>query len=191
MTDKPFICRTKDLAHILGVSDAEVHYYVKQGMPKHAYGKYSIPDTVQWCLERFKQKVGGPDLEKARQELYETQTQKHQLEIAERRHQLVEYDEAAGVLYEVSQIIIASMDGLAPRLGGVLADMDNPAKIEHIIEDEIRACREQASKRISKFAARHGNGSSDHPPTPRPKRRGMGKLKPNSSPRQPRAGTVA
>ena len=189
--DSDLVCTTAQLMKIFGVQRRTLTHYFQDGMPKHKHGHYYLPAVVQWLTHRIKQRTGGGALDRARQELYEAQTARHNLEMAEKRGELVEFDECQGALNEVTQLIIATMDALGPRLGGVLADMDNPAEIEDVIEREIRACREEAAKRISKYRARVERRGGHHQATTEPKRRRVGRPKQDPSAGQPRTGAVA
>lgn len=168
-----------------------ITYYVQRGMPKAERASFDLTEAIPWLLNNARVLASESVGEGTREELYAAQVTTHKLQHAQLRHQLVPYDEAAGVLFEVSQIIIGSMDGLAPRLGGLVANMDNPAEIEEAIEREIRGCREQAARHIREYESKHKNGSGDSQPAPAKKRRRVGQRKPNTTPRKPRAGAMA
>lgn len=168
-----------------------VTHYVQRGMPKSASRAFFLPDAIPWLLQNYRLTSSENLSEGTREELYAAQTVTHKLQHAKMRSELVPYDEATGALFEVAQIIIGSMDGLAPRLGGVVANMDNPAEIEHVIEDEIRNCREQAAKRIRKYESEHHYGERHSEPAPDKKCSGVGKQKPSPTTRKPRARAVA
>ena len=185
------VCTTAQLMKIMGVQRHTLTRFFQEGMPKYRHGKFYLPDVIPWFMERLKRGSGRSELDSARGDLYRAQTEHHELQMAQKRRELVPFDECQGALNEVTQLIIATMDALGPRLGGLLAGVDNPAEIEHIIEGEIRACREQAAQRIREYRTRVERGGDDSEPTPEPQRRRVGRPKSNSPSRQPRAGAVA
>lgn len=182
---------TGQLMQILGVTRRMITYYVQRGMPKEMRSRFDLTKCIPWLLANAKH-IGSEALsEGTREELYAAQTTTHKLQHAKMRSELVPYDEAAGVLWEVCQIIIGGMDGLAPRLGGVVANMDNPAEIEQTIEHEIRTCRELAAQRIREYESKHHYGGGYRDATATEERSGVGEQSPDFAPRKSGAWTLA
>lgn len=107
-----FTFSTAELIDILGVSRKTITNYVRAGMPKLGHGRFHLLRALQWFTARLRANKANLSLEEVREQLYQAQTEKLHCEIAQAKRQLVPYEEAAGVLNEVAQIIESRAAGV-------------------------------------------------------------------------------
>lgn len=148
-----------ELAVLFSCSVSMIHKYVKNyGMPKEDRGSFNVRKCLKWFVEYMQisddgQKGGNEDRSEARRNYLETQTERARLEIDQRKGLLIPASQVADVLNGVAAIVSTQLDGLAPRVAGTIAPMDDPAKIQEVIFDECRSIRAAIATRATEFAS--------------------------------------
>lgn len=179
MTADDLTCNTKQLASILGVSTVTVAAWTKAGMPKLAKGRYDLPAVVPWALEH----VTGNDktTEEARRALYVAQERHKSLETRILAGSVVPADDIRHFCHALASLYTSSLEALAPRLGGELADIDRPELVEAVLERESRAIREQLAVDFAAFAERLDRIHPDNQPAAKSPRGRVGGRKPRTA----------
>ena len=135
----------EQLGHILGVTRQMICKYVKQGMPKHARGKYDIAVCVQWVIERFKanrdDKNDNSELCLERLKLYQSQRIKTDLENEKTRREVLPVEEVAETFNAMAAEVAIRLDAVGGRLASVLAGLKNPAEVQAVLLSEMREIR--------------------------------------------------
>lgn len=155
------------LAEIFGVSEKTIRNWVADGMPQAGHGKYDLRACVQWKVDQVAtasiddEAEGATD--SARRELYIAQRHKIELEIAERRGELLPAALVDQTLASVASVATSQIDALGPRLAGELADMDDPAAIQARLFTEGRQVRAAIAEQIRQMAEVLAEGEQDDP----------------------------
>lgn len=184
-----------ELAEIFGVSTMAVTKWVQAGMPKESRSRYNLAECVQWKLRELTDKAGpaNKDTSDERTELVKAQTRKLELESAKLSGDLVAVDTVRRVVNQVAVIASSQLDGLAARVAGTVAELNEPATIQQVIFDECRSIRASIADSIRDYATADAvAGSGGHRRATTKKKRGaVGRRKPDTAARKPRAGAVA
>ena len=114
----------KAFAEMLGLSSRQISNLRAKGMPAHAKGnghEYPIPDAVQWYV-RFKEEAAATearpaDLDEAKLRLETAKAEMAELELAERRRQLVTVERYVAEQADAFARVRARLDVLLVRLG--------------------------------------------------------------------------
>jgi len=144
------------LAEIFGVSEKSIRNWVAAGLPQVGHGKYDLRACVQWKLDQVTAEIAGDELgsatDSARRELYIAQRHKIELEIAERRRELLPASLVDHTLAAVASVAASQLDSLGPRMAGELADSDDPAFIQGRLITECRAIRSSIAEQMRQMA---------------------------------------
>lgn len=144
------------IADILGVTRRTINRMVTAGMPQAGHGKYDMRACVQWKLDQVagaaaEEGVDGAT-DSARRELYIAQRHKIELEIAERRRELLPAALVDHTMASVASVAASQLDSLGPRMAGELADSDDPAWIQSRLLLECRAIRQSIAEQIRQMS---------------------------------------
>jgi hypothetical protein len=93
-------------------------------------------------------------LAEARLKHIEAQRRSIEQRSRERSGELIERAEVRRVFSAAIVTVGASLDGLPGRLSGMLAAIDQPARIHEVIADEARRIRNAAAEELDRLAAR-------------------------------------
>ena len=185
------------LADCLSVSRPTISKFMKEGMPKIAFGKFDMKACVSWYVSRITEKAGGGDgdskINKQKLKLVEAQTEKVNLENERSRKEVLPIDLVARTINEIGSIISTQLDGLAPRCSSQLSTINDPALIQQELFNECRDIRNNIANSITEF--RNGlnveNDGGDNTPTETKDSGSVGRSGKNIAARKPRARKVA
>ncbi len=182
----------KRLAEVLGLDVSMINKLAKQGLPKEARGKYSLPIAVQWYVNSWRDRVESKSktMDESRKRLYQEQTEKHRLENEKLRGELLPVEDVQHIMNEVAVTVATQLDGLGPRMAQVLAGMDEPAEIQRTLLHECRDIRFTIAGQVEAIADIE-DGSEHHKTPTKKKRRGVGGRKKKATARKSRARKVA
>lgn len=182
----------KGLAVLFSVDPATVSRWGNEGMPKKGWGKYPLGECVRWRIEQLLAQAAGDSSEitESRMRLYDTQREKHLLEMREMRKELLPAEEVASAIRAMFGIFATQLDGLGPRMAARLAGMSDPQKIAKELLIECRNIRRATAGAVADFA-RDLDSPEDAPAPARKGRRRVGGREPGAATGQPGAGAVA
>ncbi|MBN8279064.1 MAG: hypothetical protein J0M16_00460 [Gammaproteobacteria bacterium] len=184
------VVSAETLALFFGCEAPQIWKYARESdLPKRRAGEFPLVECVRWRLRR-QQAAGTNTTTEARRRLLEAQAVQRETENQVRAGELVEIERVASVLNGVLANLGTQLDGLAPRLAGILAAIDDPAAIQRTIMDETRSIRRAAAEAVATV----GSGEisrGDPAPAPEPKRRRVGRRAPRPAAGEPGAGAVA
>lgn len=182
----------KALAILFAVDPATISRWGQDGMPKKGWGQYLLAECVRWRLEQMLKQAAGDSSEitESRMRLYDTQREKHLLEMREMRKELLPAEEVATAIRAMFGIVATQLDGLGPRMAARLAGLSDPQKIAKELFIECRNIRRATADAVTDFA-RSLDGDEDAPAPAGKGRRGVGRREPGTAAGQPRAGAVA
>jgi phage terminase Nu1 subunit (DNA packaging protein) len=135
------IVNADQLAILLGITSRWVQKLAKEGMPKAGRGRYDVAECIQYVINEKEQKA-GTELKDQRLLLYQAQTEKLNLEMEQKRRELIEAAEVEHVLNELSVTFCSQVDSIGARLAQELVGWTDPAEIKERIDDESRQVRE-------------------------------------------------
>jgi phage terminase Nu1 subunit (DNA packaging protein) len=186
------VASQKSLAVIFAVDPATVSRWAQDGMPKRGWGKYPLAECVRWRIEQLIAQAAGDSSEitESRMRLYDTQREKHELEMKQMRRELLDAEEVATAIRSMFGIVATQLDGLGPRMAARLAGLSDPQKIAKELLSECRNIRRATADSIADFA-RDLDGSEDAPAPARKGRRRVGGREPGAAAGQPGAGALA
>lgn len=178
-----------ELCTVFGVTRQTIAKYVRDGMPKEGRGEYYAPDCIQWVVQRLK---GAADVSgEARERLYVAQERKTSLEADEKAKLVIPVAEAHHVLTTMAGLFVSQLVGLSPRVAGLVADIDDPAEIEELLDAEVTALRESLSKQLREFERNYQRALRDCDAAAQANSGRMGGRKPGATTRKPRTRSVA
>ena len=173
----------KEFAAIVGYSERWVGEFVREGMPTESGGgkgkalQIDTAKAVKWIIEReVRLQVGeiDPNAPKAGTKdsedllLTKAKRRKADVEAAKAEMSVIDIQDAAQFLFEISTLFGHECDGLGARLAPEVAPVDEPAKCKHIIDTETRRVRAATADRLREFVSEyrtrrgeHGSGSAD------------------------------
>lgn len=151
---------TRELAHVLGISQSHVRDLVVDGMPKSARGSFHLPTCVQWWHTRRQEKAVelNTDLATRKAHLYDSQEQKNRIEIAETLSHLIPADEVSNWFSIVSQAFVDALDSIPTRFDAPPGDIAR-------LEREISATRADLADSL-RNVAQHLRINAGDPDTP-------------------------
>lgn len=142
------------LAAIFGCSKANVMALSREhAMPRRSHGRYPLVECFTWYLEwlRTRSSRDSAEVAESRLRLYDVQRQRGELDLAQRRGELLDAELVASVIQAILAAIATQMDGLGPRMAGALATIDDPASIQRKLFDECRNIRRNCAAEVLKI----------------------------------------
>ena len=163
----------EQLADLFGVQKNTIMHYAREaGMPRIARGRYPLAKCVQWFNEKLRNAIdGGGDISDERRRLVAAQRQRHEIETARLRHELIEYDEVTACLYEIAVIFSTQLDSLGARAAPLLMNNPNTADIVRIIHNETNSIRQSTSAAVQAFASTYADIQNSRASPPKKRRR--------------------
>lgn len=140
-SESRFVVPVADIAAIFGVADRTIQRMVKEGLPQIGHGKYDVRQCVQWQFGQLRSETAKRGEMTPRDELAIAQRAKVELETEQLRATLLPRDLVTRAMNQVAAIVASQLDGLAPRLAGELADMNDPQQIQATLLREARSVR--------------------------------------------------
>lgn len=143
------------LSELFGVKKGTVLHYAREaGMPRIARGRYKLVDCIRWYIEKQRLLMeGGDDLSDERRKLVRAQRQRHEIEAARLRGELIDAETVGTTLNELGVIFSTQLDGLAPRVAPKLLNQNDVGEIRRMVFDECRHVRRSTSAAIQNFAS--------------------------------------
>lgn len=120
-------------------------------MPSVGRDKYDLRDAVKWWADEIKAPAKSTTEVTARSKLAEAQREKVELEIAEKKAQLIPADKVQNMFMEVATSIATLHDGFAPRNAAILADDGDAGSIQRYLFTEMRNMREEIARNFEKI----------------------------------------
>jgi hypothetical protein len=150
-----WIVSSTELAFLLGEHRAQIKRFAERGMPKRGYGKWYLPDVVQWWRAQVQEQREEIDLDLSKRKamLYQSQEEKNRIDIAERLYRLIPADEVEDLLATLAQQYIDTLEGIPTRL-------DLAPDVVSRVEQEVHAARRDLARAVQIAAARL---RADHP----------------------------
>lgn len=140
-------CSRGELTHIMGVSNDIMSKYIAAGMPQEVQGSRGIAsvfDTAavfRWFLT-YRDDPGPRDVaEVARGRLAEANATRAEMEVLERRGQLVDPNELLAPIQERLSNVRSRIVAIPGRCA-IQIDPEHPARVERIIKHEIAGAME-------------------------------------------------
>lgn len=180
-----------EAAEWTGKSISTVQSFCEQGLASKKVGRnrvIALRALVQWLAAR-ESEPGSQ-----RERLARAQAEKHELENARKRGELIYADQVAEVLSTLAADVAARMDAISGRLAGELAGLSDPAVIRGRLRDEHRSVRGAFADAVAKLADALGSSEDDGEdsiPAAEPDPEPVGGLKPRPAARKRRAGAVS
>lgn len=146
---------TSEIAKIFSVTERSITNYRREGMPQVSRGVFDVRECVAWWslrIEEHTERKTKPKGDTPRDQLARAQTERVLLDIEQLRRSLLPRVETERVLCGVAALVAAQLDGMAPRLAGVLADLDDPAEIQTVLFREARAVRAAIAQALRDLA---------------------------------------
>lgn len=173
------LARKDVIAWLLHSSERTVLRMCKDhGMPKSGPNLFAVADVVQWYITHLITKGHGgesKDIAEERKGLVRAQRLRHELEIEQRRGNLIDAEAVGNVLNEMATIYSRHLESLSGRLAARVAGMDSPAEIAELLTRETRAVRAATSATTVEFAAAYPSLSDSSGAAPRKRRRAVTK----------------
>jgi len=146
------------VAAAFGVHRLTVAKWTKEGCPRNEDGSYSLPDVIQWSIDRAKGKIpdGAAAANSLDAEKWLTEYRKERAlkAKAEREHvegKLIEKHWVDQILVDFTTYVKRHVFLLAKRLPGRLVGKTEPV-IAQVIEEELHEIFDTAAKQLRKHA---------------------------------------
>ena len=143
----------KAVMAVLGISDGWFHKLKRAGVlqPLDGQSTYDLTDCVRSYLQ-FHQAGEGTDMATEKLKLVIAQRRQIEQRTAAEERELVPVQEAQAAFNAVMTMLAAQLDGLAGRMAGELAGLDDPAAVREALFIETRRIRHAAAQRLEDFA---------------------------------------
>lgn len=155
---------SKLIRELLGMSTTQFYRHVQYGnFKKIKKGRYNAAQCVQAYIEYLNNGKATGDIAEERKQLVVAQRQKIQLEMEEKRRELVPLVDVHQCFNEAMVIVSSQLDGLPGRQAGELAGIDDPAVIRKTLFEETRRIRDATADKLETFAggyARRGDSKT-------------------------------
>lgn len=146
-------------ADALNVTDRTLHRWVAEKCPRNENGSFDLAKISEWLISRATG-AGGMQLEAQRARLAGAQAERAELDLAERKGELMNCEDAAR---EWGGLVLAArnrMRGLPTTLAPVFAGMDNAEVIAARMIAEIDAALLELSEVNSDSKGDEGTGGA-------------------------------
>jgi len=148
ITDDKLIGSSEAMQEMLDCSVMMLSNYRKEGLliqPER--GKYDIAASIKTYIKSLKNKSGGDDIdfhtEKAR--LTKMQADKAEMEVLELSHELVRVEEVVQEWQSQLMDMKGKLLSIPSKLATLVADIDNPAEVQDLIDTYIRESLQELS----------------------------------------------
>lgn len=145
----------KAVIAVLGISDGWFHKLRRADVLHPLTDKgttYDLPECVRAYL-RFHQDGQGTDMATEKLKLVVAQRKQIEQRTASEERELVPVQEAQAAFSAVMSMLAAQLDGLAGRMAGELAGLDDPAAVREALFIETRRIRHGAAQQLENFAS--------------------------------------
>jgi hypothetical protein len=152
---------------LLGVSESHFHRLTRAGVfSAKERGSYDLKQVVgSWVQYHLDGKSAGDHATEKRL-LTVAQRKKLELDMEERRRELVPLAEAQEAFNEAMVIVSSQLDGLPGRGAMELAGMNDPALVRAWLFEETRRIRDAAANRLEEFFSGPARGRNTETPAP-------------------------
>lgn len=148
----------KTLGKLFNLTERRIQQLAKEGvLPKAERGKYDLIECTRAYIKYLQDRAFGKDAaptdyhsEKARDVKY--QADLREMELAERRGQLIPLDAVTEEILEVSSIFASQIESISGRLANDLARCDDPAVVHETLFSEMRRIRVATAERLQRHA---------------------------------------
>ncbi len=154
---------TKQLTMIMGISHQRLNQLVRDGLPRSTDKLYVLADAIQWMLHMLKTtKTRGEDkITEQRIRKLTSETERLDMDNAQRRQDLIHKDDVLSTLETVAMILISRLEALAPRLASQLSIESDPQIITSLIDYETREIRTDIADKLCSLADYRKDSQSD------------------------------
>ncbi len=183
---------TAELSRITGYSEMHLSRLAHEGMPKEGRGLYDLERAIKWLLTR-RDATATANIQDVKKQLIQEQIESQKLENAKSRGELLALEDVQHMLNAAGVIVASQLDGLAPRVAHELAAITQiPAPtVQEVVFRECRAIRESIATEWDAYPGPDAGGGDDHPASPEPQRRRVGRPRKIPTAGKPGAGQVA
>ncbi len=167
---------TAELSRITGYSEMHLSRLAHEGMPKEGRGLYDLERAIKWLLTR-RDATATANIQDVKKQLIQEQIESQKLENAKSRGELLALEDVQHMLNAAGVIVASQLDGLAPR-----------------VAHELAAITQIPAPTVTEWDAYPGpdaGGGDDHPASPEPQRRRVGRPRKIPTAGKPGAGQVA
>ena len=139
MPQKSMKVSRAQLARLTGKTPQTVSQWITEGMPAIKAGtrgkrvEIDLAQALPWILDHRGTPPGSE-----RERLAKEQADKHALDNAEKRRQLIRIEQVRQVLQHIVGSVTSNTRAMPSRLAGTLAGIRDPAKCRALLADESR-----------------------------------------------------
>ena len=173
---------TDALAELFAVSSRAINQMVAAGAPKVGRNRYALAEVMAWWIGRRDHRA-LEQAESAREQLYQAQTAKTELEVERLAGEVISIDTFEATITEFLTTVIDRIEAAPARM---TRSTDKRAQLEEVTRDARDWLADQLGRLADRRAARapSGNGAAA------PKRRRVGRPTALATRRQPDPGAV-
>jgi len=128
-------------------------------------GTYDLPEVITAWVSYHVDGGTNSDLTEERRLLTIAQRKQIEQRMEVERRESVRLSEVARTFNEAMVLIASQLDGLAGRVAGEVAGLDDPAAVRDLLFSESRRIRDVAASKLTAWAT-GGNGGDPACPTP-------------------------
>jgi hypothetical protein len=153
------------LAEVLGVSLVTVFDWAKKGMPKLSRGKFDVRACTAWLLARkeaeHQAKLNNLSLDEAERRFRNAKAELAEMELAERRGELVEADAVREMWDKHISAAKTQLLSIPARVAVTLLACKSAEEVHAALETNIRDCLDELAGRGTVDAARADVGTQE------------------------------
>lgn len=150
----PFHVTGSELADILGVTPTRVTQMAREGLPRAPGGGFDLRAAASWYCERLRRQTESArgELATGRARLATARADREELELAERRGELVSAAEVRDHNFTATRLCRDHLLGIPDRLSAVVAGQSNEQEVHRLMTEEIRESLTQLSAKLRAVA---------------------------------------
>ena len=143
----------------MGVTRQRIYQLRDQGILVAASGnRFALADVLRWLWDPTTggpsdDATDGPDFQTAKRDLAVAQKAKIDLELAERRRELLPTEEVQLIYLQLAQLLVDGLTALPPRAGPVLVGVTDRAQAEAELDRECDLIRTSIARAVREFEA--------------------------------------
>lgn len=151
-----WILNADQVAELFGVKRRWIYELVKQGLPQSGKNQFHAPSVVKWFVDN-RSNASAADITEQKKLLYKAQTERTELEVAEKRGELLRADVVQSSILELFTGIRTEIESLEPRLARFM-----PKESVGELRTEIKHILESIARNVETFSDLR-DSSKDHP----------------------------
>lgn len=143
---------TKALATILDMTPRRVQQLANEGLPSAGHNQWQVLPAIHWYISFLRSSQPQGTIRQEKYRLERAKADKAEIEVALMRGDQLDKATVMGDNAKILSTLRIKLLGLSGRMASQLANIDQPARIKALINNEVRATLNQVAQGLERFA---------------------------------------